>query len=49
MKVEDVFKELPTEQFIDGRKYIEIDIGGSCYDEDDTDFEIPALKYIFMN
>jgi ubiquitin-activating enzyme E1 len=47
MKVEDVYKEVSTEPLVGGRNYIQMEMGGSCKDEDDTDFQMPTLKYIF--
>jgi hypothetical protein len=38
MKVEDVYKEVSDEPLVGGRKYIQMELGGSCKDEDDTDF-----------
>ena len=44
MKVEDVYKEVSTEPLVGGRKYIQMELGGSCKDEDDTDFQMPTLN-----
>jgi hypothetical protein len=38
MKVEDVYKEVAEEPLVSGRKYIQMELGGSCKDEEDTDF-----------
>lgn len=47
MKVEDVYNEVSPEPMPASRKYLQMELGGSVLGEDDVDFQIPTVKYIF--
>ena len=46
-KVEDVYNEVAAEPLPETRKYLQMELGGSVKGEDDIDFQIPTVKYVF--
>jgi ubiquitin-activating enzyme E1 len=47
MKIEDVYKEVSNSALPKGRYYLQLELGGSVKDMDDTDFIMPTTKYVF--
>ena len=47
-KVEDIHKEINQTPMPKGRYYLQLELGGSCKDMEDTDFQMPTTKYVFM-
>lgn len=45
--IEEVYKEVSDEPMVTGRKYLTVEVAGSCLEEEDTDFQMPPVKYIF--
>ena len=46
-KVEDVYNEIAAEPIVEGRKYLQMELGGAVKGEDDVDFQMPTVKYVF--
>ena len=46
-KIEEVYAEIAPEPLPAGRKYIQMELGGAVKGEDDIDFQIPSVKYVF--
>lgn len=46
-KVEDLWEQISEEKIPEGRTWLHIELGGSVKGEDDMDFMIPPIKYIF--
>jgi len=47
MKVEDIYNQVAEKPLPKGRKYVQMELGGSCKDEEDADFQVPTVKYVF--
>lgn len=46
-KIEETYTKVSEEVIPEGRTWIHLEVGGSCKDEDDMDFMIPPIKYVF--
>lgn len=46
-KVEDVYNSISEEALPDKVKYLRMELGGCCQDDDGSDFQMPTLKYVF--
>jgi ubiquitin-activating enzyme E1 len=46
-KIEDVYNEISPEPMPENRKFIQMELGGAVIGEDDVDFQIPTVKYVF--
>lgn len=46
-KVEDVYQEISEEKLDDSKNWLHIELGGSVKDQDDTDFQMPPVKYVY--
>jgi len=42
-----VYNQVATEPLPEGRKYLQMELGGAIKGEDDVDFQMPTLKYVF--
>jgi hypothetical protein len=47
MKIEDVYNEISPEPLPENRKFIQCELGGNIKGDDDIDFQIPTVKYVF--
>jgi len=47
MKVEDVYNQVAENPLAAHKKQLQIELGGSCKDEEDCDFQMPSIQYIF--
>jgi ubiquitin-activating enzyme E1 len=47
MKVEEVYNLVAEQPLIASKKHLQIDLGGTCKDVEDCDFQMPQVKYIF--
>jgi len=47
MKVEDVWKQVSEEELDANRNWLHIELGGSVKGEDDMDFQMPPVKYVY--
>ena len=46
-KVEDIYNQISETPLGPNKKQLQIELGGSCRDEEDCDFQMPSVKYIF--
>ena len=46
-KIEDTYTKISEETIPEGRNWIHLELGGSVKGEDDVDFQVPPIKYIF--
>jgi len=49
LKLEEIYNELADKPLAEEKKYLQLDLGGTCLDEEDTDFLMPPVKYIFKH
>ena len=47
MKVEDVMTQVSEEPLDEHRNWLHIEVSGSVKDQDDTDFQMPPVKYVY--
>ena len=47
MKVEDVYNQVAETPLGPYKKQLQMELGGTCRDEEDCDFQVPSVKYIF--
>jgi len=48
-KIEDTYEKVAEETIPEGRGWIHIELGGSVVGEDDMDFQVPPVKYVFRH
>lgn len=46
-KVEEIFKEMSEQPLPQGRYYLQLTLAGGVKGEEDMDFDIPPVKYVF--
>jgi len=46
-KIEDTYEKISEETIPEGRNWIHLELGGSVKGEDDCDFQVPPVKYVF--